>query len=172
MRTSTIVSISVGTTVAAVLAYAVYFDYQRRNNADFRKALKRDARRQARKAKEENEAQGKRQKEELKMLVQETLEEGFPKDIEEKEAYFLQQISQGEAMANDGSDPVGAALCFYRGLKVYPEPSSLINIYDTTVPKPVLEILAQMVSFDNDLKVGSFGQTKDSGSESGGPGVE
>lgn len=81
----------------------MYFDYQRRNNTEFRKALKRDARRQARKAKEENEAQGKRQKEELKMLVQETIEEGFPKDIEEKEAYFLQQISQGEAMANEGA---------------------------------------------------------------------
>lgn len=34
--------------------------------------------------------------------MQEALDEGFPTDIEEKEAYFLQQISQGEAMANDG----------------------------------------------------------------------
>lgn len=80
----------------------MYFDYQRRHNPEFRKALKRDARRQARKAKEENEAQGKRMKEEIKAVVQETLEEGFPTDIEEKEAYFLQQISQGEQMANDG----------------------------------------------------------------------
>lgn len=91
----------------------MYFDYQRRNNPEFRKALKRDARRQARIAKEENEAQGKRQKEEIKMAVQETLDEGFPKDIEEKEAYFLQQISQGEAMANDGiySSPPDNKLC-------------------------------------------------------------
>lgn len=163
----------------------MYFDYQRRNNPDFRKALKRDARRQARLAKEANEAEGKRQKAEIKAAVEEALEEGFPSDIEEKEAYFLQQISQGEAMANDGklsrmcvvdsqpansalgSDPVGAALCFYKGLKVYPEPRSLIGIYDNTVPKNVLEILAQMVSHDKSLNVGSFGESKDSGSESG-----
>lgn len=71
--------------------------------------------------------------------------------------------------ANDilGSDPVGAALCFYKGLKVYPEPRSLIGIYDNTVPKNVLEILAQMVSHDKSLNVGSFGESKDSGSESG-----
>lgn len=43
-------------------------------------------------------------KEEIKAAVQETLEEGFPTDIEEKEAYFLQQISQGEQMANDGKE--------------------------------------------------------------------
>jgi import receptor subunit TOM20 len=83
-------------------AYAVYFDYQRRNNPDFRKALKRDAKRQARKAKEEDEALGKQQKAEIKAAIEEALEEGFPTDIEEKEAFFLQQISQGEAMANDG----------------------------------------------------------------------
>lgn len=71
-----------------------------------------------------------------------------------------------------GSDPIGAALCFYKGLKVYPEPTSLIGIYDNTVPKNVLEILAQMVSHDRNLNVGSFGESKDSGSESGGHGVE
>lgn len=80
----------------------MYFDYQRRNNPEFRKALKRDARQQARLAKEQNEEQGKRQREEIRAAVQEALDEGFPTDIEEKEAFFLQQISQGEAMANDG----------------------------------------------------------------------
>lgn len=121
MQTSTIVTITVGTAVTGLLgmdpweplirqgcdtdacaAYAVYFDYQRRNNPEFRRALKRDARRQARRAKEENEAQGKRLREEIKAAVDEALDEGFPTDIEEKEAFFLQQISQGEVMANDG----------------------------------------------------------------------
>jgi len=66
--------------------------------------LKREARRQARKAKEETEAQGKQQREEIKAAVQDAQDEGFPTDIEEKEAFFLQQISQGEAMANDGTN--------------------------------------------------------------------
>ena len=59
-------------------------------------------------------------------------------------------------------------MCFYKGLKVYPEPSSLIGIYDNTVPKDVLEILAVMVAQDKNLNVGSFGAEKEgSGSESG-----
>lgn len=162
----------------------MYFDYKRRNDPGFRKALKRESRRQARIAKEEAEIQGKRQREEVKLAVQEAIEEGFPTDVEEKEAFFMQQIAQGEALAGDGmvtatpcegsitnccigSDPVGAALCFYKGLKVYPEPSSLIRIYDNTVPKEILEILAVMVAQDKSLKVGDFGASSDRGSESG-----
>ena len=80
---------------------------------------------------------------------------------------YLRQ-SKAALTVIQGSDPVGAALCFYKGLKVYPEPTSLIGIYDNTVPKDVLEILAVMVSQDKNLKVGSFGADKEgSGSESG-----
>ena len=65
--------------------------------------MKRDARKQARIAKEQNEAQGKARREEIRDAVQDALEEGFPTDIEDKERFFLEQISQGEAMANDGT---------------------------------------------------------------------
>jgi mitochondrial import receptor subunit TOM20 len=138
--------------------------------------LKRESRRQARVAKEESEAQNKKQRELIKTAVREALEEGFPTDLEEREAYFMQQISTGEQLAGEGmpireestahaeqltsysgSDPIAAALCFYRGLKVYPEPSSLINIYDNTVSKDILEILALMVAQDKNLNVGNFG---------------
>ena len=34
-----------------------------------------------------------------------------------------------------GADNIEAALCFYRALKVYPNPRELINIYDKTVSK-------------------------------------
>jgi mitochondrial import receptor subunit TOM20 len=80
----------------------VYFDYKRRNDPDFRKALKRESRRQARLAKEEAEIQGKQQLEEIKQAVQEAIEEGFPTEIEEREAFFMQQIANGETMAGDG----------------------------------------------------------------------
>ena len=71
-----------------------------------------------------------------------------------------------------GADNVEAALCFYRALKVYPNPRELINIYDKTVPKvralqyhcnraftnitqPVLDILAEMIAVDTSIPVGS-----------------
>lgn len=54
------------------------------------------------------------------------------------------------------TDHIEAALAFYKALKVYPQPKDLIAIYDKTVPKDVLEILAEMVALDAGLKVGSF----------------
>ena len=47
-------------------AYAVYFDHKRRTDPEFRKALKRESRKEARAAKEEAEAQGAQQKEAIK----------------------------------------------------------------------------------------------------------
>ena len=66
-----------------------------------------------------------------------------------------------------GSDPIGAALCFYKALKVYPQPKDLVSIYDKTVPKEILEILALMVAHDKDLKIGTIGGGGDAGSDSG-----
>jgi import receptor subunit TOM20 len=68
-------------------------------------------------------------------MVAEAKEEGFPTDVEEKEAYFMNEVAHGEQLAQDGSDNVEAAFCFYKALKVYPQPGDLITIYDKTVPK-------------------------------------
>ena len=70
--------------------------------------MKRESKRQARIAKEEAEIQGKQQREEIKRAVEETLEEGFPSDLEEREAFFMQQIAKGEAMSSDGKRDGGA----------------------------------------------------------------
>lgn len=133
-------------------------------------------------AKEEAEQHEKQHQKQIKQAVDEALEEGFPKDLEEREAFFMQQIASGEQLAGEGaielelevvdadmytgSDPIAAAACFYKGLKVYPEPKALIGIYENTVPENVLKILAEMVAQDKGLKVGSFGGSG-SGSESG-----
>ena len=34
--------------------------------------------------------------------MEEALEEGFPKDLEEREAFFMQQIANGEQLAGEG----------------------------------------------------------------------
>ena len=68
-------------------------------------------------------------------------------------------------MLNAESTYVEAALCFYKALKVYPQPGDLITIYDKTVPKPVLDILAEMVSTDPSIQVGNIGGG--SGSDAG-----
>lgn len=63
-----------------------------------------------------------------------------------------------------------AALCFYKALKVYPQPGDLIQIYDKTVPKPILDILAEMIASDPSISVGRFGAGP--GSEGSAPGVD
>jgi hypothetical protein len=131
-----------------VAAYAVYFDYKRRNDPQFIKQLKKESKRQARAAKEEAEANTVRQREAIRAAVEEAKEEGFPTDVEEREAYFMQEVARGEGLSGEGTsnysliepkaykstgtDNVEAALCFYKALKVYPQPSDLITIYDKT----------------------------------------
>lgn len=103
LKPSTIAAISVGTVVTGFLAYAVYFDHRRRTDPDFRKQLKRESKRQARAAKEEADAQGKEQKKAIREAVERANEEGFPKDPEEVEAYFMQEVAQGEGMCQQGT---------------------------------------------------------------------
>ncbi|KAI0609642.1 Mitochondrial import receptor subunit tom-20 [Pyrenophora tritici-repentis] len=157
LKPSTIAVISAGTIVTGLLAYAAYFDYKRRNDPGFRKQLKKESKRTERQAKEEAEAQGAEQKKVVREAVERANEEGFPKDPEEVEAYFMQEVAQG-------ADNVEAALCFYRALKVYPNPRELISIYDKTVPKPVLDILAEMIAVDTSIPVGGSKTPSEAGS--------
>ena len=67
----------------------------------------------------------------------------------------MQEVARGETLSGEGvyflaldipdltpsgADNVEAALCFFKALKVYPQPSDLITIYDKTVPKVCLII--------------------------------
>jgi import receptor subunit TOM20 len=102
LKPSTIAAISVGTIITGLAAYAVYFDHKRRTDPDFRKQLKKESKRQARAAKEEAEAHGQEQKKAIREAVASANEEGFPKDPEEVEAYFMQEVAQGEGMVQSG----------------------------------------------------------------------
>ncbi len=132
---TTILLASTGVILSASLAYALYFDHKRRSDPDFRKNLKKQQKKISRLNEEASKAAERSQKDKIRRMVEEANEEGFPKDPEEMESYFMQEVARGEGMCSDGSDPVEAALCFYRALKVYPQPRELISIYDKTVPK-------------------------------------
>jgi flagellar biosynthesis/type III secretory pathway protein FliH len=103
LKTSTLVALGVGTVVTGLLAYAVYFDNKRRNDPEFRKALKKESKRTQRAAKEEAEHHGAEQKKLIRDAVAAANEEGFPKDPEEVEAYFMQEVAQGEGMVQKGT---------------------------------------------------------------------
>ncbi|KAI1632256.1 mitochondrial outer membrane translocase complex, subunit Tom20 domain-containing protein [Biscogniauxia mediterranea] len=146
------------------LSYAVYFDHQRRANPNFRRNLRREERRKARAEKEESIAQTQQRGKAIQRAVDDALEEGFPSGVNEKEQYFMDHVQQGETLAadqrkeeanifplNTASWTLDAALAFYKALKVYPSPEDLITIYDKTVDKRVLDVLAEMIAHDETL---------------------
>ncbi|KAF5333360.1 hypothetical protein D9611_002674 [Ephemerocybe angulata] len=145
-------------TVAAVvatgvLAYAVYFDYKRRNDLEFRRKLKKEKKRvnksvqQSKQVVEEDapsEVGEDVLREALKALKNEP---NVP--LEEREAYFMNQISMGETLAAQGpSFYVPAAIAFFRALRIYPAPAELIGIYQTTVHPPVFKLVIEMTNMD------------------------
>lgn len=90
----------------SVAAYAVFFDYRRRSQADFRRNLRRNERRQVRAEKDEAEASTRRQRDAIKVKVDAAKEEGFPAGVEEREAYFNEQVMSGEMLSSDRTPPL------------------------------------------------------------------
>ncbi|MCJ1324130.1 hypothetical protein MMC10_000792 [Thelotrema lepadinum] len=173
LRPTTIIAATAGVAVASFLAYAAYFDHRRRTDANFRRALKRESKKEARIARSKAEEQTTQQKTAIKEAVAAAKEEGFPDNVEEREAYFMEMVSQGEVLSQQGkASELEAALHFYKALKVYPQPQDLIGIYDKTVPKPVLDVLADMIALDPSIPVkgpsgGGSGSGSGKGSEGG-----
>ncbi|KAB5572753.1 MAS20 protein import receptor [Coniochaeta sp. 2T2.1] len=166
-NTRVIVTAAVAAVATGVLAYAVYFDYRRRSQAEFRRELRRNERRVARQEKEAAQADAIAHRRKVKVAVDEAKSEGFPTGSDEKEAYFLEQVQQGELLGADPTKLFDAALAFYKALKVYPTPGDLIQVYDRTVPKPILDILADMIAYDTSLKIGTSFTGNAGGSDAG-----
>ena len=111
VNTRTLTIAGVGAVVTGVVAYAFYFDYKRRNDAEFRKALKRESKKQARAAKEEAEDGAAEQRQSIRDAVDRVNDEGFPKeDPEEVENYFMQEVARGEQLSQDGMWQQGTKL--------------------------------------------------------------
>ncbi|CAJ2513523.1 Uu.00g016420.m01.CDS01 [Anthostomella pinea] len=183
VQTGTVATISVATVATGLLAYAVYFDRERRADPNFRRNLRREERRQQRVEKEEAVAHIKQKRKDIQRAVDAATEEGYPTGVNEKEAYFMEYVQKGESawcMVREAIQPcdqtmssgtwkqkehgqgltriitpasttLEAALAFYKALKVYPTPGDLISIYDKTVDKRVLDVLAEMIAYDKNL---------------------
>ena len=105
-RASTIAAISVGAVVTGAIGYAFYFDHRRRTDPAFRKALKKESRKQEKVAKQEADAANSRQRRAIREAVEKANEEGFPSpaDSEEVETYFMKEVAEGEMLCQDRKD--------------------------------------------------------------------
>lgn len=95
------------------LAYAIYFDQQRRKSPDFRRELRRQERRQQRAEKEEAVLSNKAKSKEVHSAVDRALEEGFPSGVNEREGYFMEHVQEGEILAQDRESPIQPHLGAY-----------------------------------------------------------
>ena len=120
-RRSTIFTVAAVAIAAGLAAYAVYFDYKRRNDADFRRKLSKSFIffgalsnwshiEKDRKRVKQSLAQGDGQAEALdtahaalKEALQVIRNEEGPKTIEEKESFFMSQVGIGEQLAAQGA---------------------------------------------------------------------
>ncbi|KAF7798911.1 hypothetical protein EIP86_010139 [Pleurotus ostreatoroseus] len=146
-RTSTIFTIAGATVITGLVAYAFYFDYRRRNDASFRKKLRKEKKRVDKDAAQATPAP--LDAEALRNALNKIREEELPEGPEEKEQYFMSQVGLGEQLSTQGPMyHLPAALAFYRALRVYPQPVELLVIYQKTVPPPIFSVIMEMTNLD------------------------
>uniref|UniRef100_A0A0L0NT96 Mitochondrial import receptor subunit n=1 Tax=Candidozyma auris TaxID=498019 RepID=A0A0L0NT96_CANAR len=144
----------VSVAAAGLLAYAVYFDYTRRNDPQFRKLLKKRAVQMEKEdAKAKKQATKAKRNVLKKALLADLAANPPPKDASQKESYFLEQISMGERYAPMLGGEVHAALCFYKALSVYPNPTDVLGVYKNSVPAHVYELVVELISIQAPNKV-------------------
>jgi mitochondrial import receptor subunit TOM20 len=80
-------------------AYAVYFDYRRRNNMDFRRELRRESRRAVRAEKKRADEAKTEYRTRIKDAVDAVAAEGFPADTNQRENMFMQCVQEGEVLS-------------------------------------------------------------------------
>ncbi|THH31317.1 hypothetical protein EUX98_g2883 [Antrodiella citrinella] len=150
-RASTIFTVAGVTVLGGLVAYAVYFDYRRRNDNEFRRKLRKDKKKV--KAAQSDAVQASAVKpEDIRAALLKVREEELPENQEEKEAYFLKSVDLGERLCHQGPTfHLDSALSFYRALRVYPSPVELVMIYQKTVPEPVFKIVMDMMQLDCDV---------------------
>jgi import receptor subunit TOM20 len=102
LRLSSIFAIGTGTLVTGFLAYAIYFDHRRRNDPNFRKALKRESKLAAKAEQQKKEAENQQQQIAIREAVERVNAELPPNDDQEREAYFMDNIQAGEDYTKKG----------------------------------------------------------------------
>ncbi|EIW68330.1 hypothetical protein M231_00348 [Tremella mesenterica] len=136
---------STAVAVTGFLGYCVYFDYMRRHNPQFRARL----RRQHRQVTENLQAEiAKRKAENLRQLravMAQIATEPRPLSAEQQEAYFQENVAEGERLSLLGPEHhIDAATHFYKAMRTYPNPMELLMLYQRVVPPPIFDLLVQL----------------------------
>ncbi|KAJ1797531.1 mitochondrial import receptor subunit tom20, partial [Coemansia sp. RSA 2399] len=135
------------TAAVAGLGYIAYFDYKRRHDRKFRRKLMRDRKKVEKKADNVSSTSPESVNEIAIELLNKVAKDKLPASPEEKEQFFMAQVSKGETMCGAGPSAYSSAAChFYQALKVYPNPVELVMIYEKTTPPEVFKLVMTMMA--------------------------
>ncbi|KAJ2399445.1 mitochondrial import receptor subunit tom20 [Coemansia sp. RSA 2559] len=143
-------TIAVAATVTAAIAglgYIAYFDYKRRHDRKFRRKLMRDRKKVEKKADNVSSTSSESVNDIAIELLNKVAKDKLPASPEEKEQFFMAQVSKGETLCSAGPSAYSSAAChFYQALKVYPNPVELVMIYEKTTPPEVFKLVMTMMA--------------------------
>ncbi|CAO1623875.1 unnamed protein product [Sympodiomycopsis kandeliae] len=157
MKTSQILTITAGTVLAAGVGYAIYFDHKRQTDPAFRKQLKKDKQKTKKADKKQEQAQKKQVEDAIVQAVLQVRQPGvLPSNPQHMEQFFMENIQTGETLLALGpSQYLPAAIAFFKGIKVYPDPMSLFGILEKATPEPCLQLIVQLLAKDAEMGGGS-----------------
>ena len=157
MSISKIFTVTTALATISAVGYAIYFDYQRRNNPEFRHNVRKRIRKQQKKVEKENHgAQVARVQAAAKFLEEELAKDPIPTDAEGKQLAFNVNIEQGDQLAAKPGQELEAASKFYKALTVYPNPADLLGIYSKSLPELIYENLVLMIAAIPPANISTF----------------
>ncbi|KAJ2889468.1 mitochondrial import receptor subunit tom20, partial [Coemansia aciculifera] len=143
-------TIAIATAVTAAVAgisYVAYFDYKRRNDRQFRRKLQRDRKKAEKTAQKVSSLSLDDINDQAIELLNLVSKEKLPESAEDKEQFFLAQVSRGETLCSAGPAGYTEAACrFYQALMVYPNPVELVMIYSRSTPDEVFKLIMAMMA--------------------------
>ncbi|OLL22058.1 ASTRA-associated protein 1 [Neolecta irregularis DAH-3] len=146
MHTSTLVTISAGSLLASIIGYAVYFDYQRRNNSEYRKALynANKLHRTQQEFLQRKKAEGEKAR--YRQILQETKTEiASVKTSAERSEAIKNKLQYGEMYALQKKF-WDSAKEFYIAMFYMPNPMELLGLLEQQIHPEVLRILQGLIS--------------------------
>ena len=150
--TSSFLSVTAATSIAAVLGYAVYFDYKRRNDVEFRRALKLEKKlaQQAKLAQQQEAEQLL-----LKMLADcmaLVKDVSYPQSPEDREQFFTACIQDGDnLMRSDPQNLPAIAAAYFKAVKSFPNPSYILDLLQKSVPEDIFALVYAMIKTEVEL---------------------
>lgn len=131
----------------ALLGYAVYFDYQRRTDPEFRKQIKKRSKKQKKDAEGKINAEKQAKIDEIIRVLTNELVKDPPSNADPAnvKTLFMTYVGEGEQLANTPGQELNAAVKFYKALAIYPKPGDLLNIYENTIPPHIFEDVKLML---------------------------